>query len=94
MQISKILVAFFLAALFVVAAHGKQLRGKKEEPTSHMPQALDEDWRKYVVPAGEPNQGKIFYFNTKTKEKTWDAPTAKKGNSPVKYITVDGGFAK
>lgn len=59
-----------------------------------MPQALDEDWRKYVVPAGEPNQGKIFYFNTKTKEKTWDAPTAKKGGSPVKYITVDGGFAK
>ena len=90
----KVLVAL-VVILCIASVNAKQLRAKKAEPASHMPQAVDEEWRKYVVPAGEQNQGKIFYYNTKTKEKSWDPPTTKKGNNqaPVKYLTVEGGFA-
>ena len=89
----KLIIA--LIFIIIVNISAKQLRAKKEEPTSHMPQKLDEEWRKYVVPAGEKDQGKIFYFNTKTKEKSWDPPSTKKGNNaaPVKMVTVEGGFA-
>ncbi len=90
----KLIIA--LIFIIIVNISAKQLRAKKDEPTSsHMPQKIDEEWRKYVVPAGEKDQGKIFYYNTKTKEKSWDPPTTKKGNNqePVKYMTVEGGFA-
>ena len=94
MNALKLFIAF-VVVLFIASVNAKQLRAKKEEPTSHMPQAVDEEWRKYVVPAGEKDQGKIFYFNTKTKEKSWDPPSTKKGNNaaPAKMVTVEGGFA-
>ena len=90
MQISKILVAFFLAALFVVAAHGKQLR----EERRHLAYAsgVGRGLAKYVVPAGE-QKGAKFFLIRKRKRKHGCA-NCEKGNAPVKYITVDGGFAK
>ena len=53
----KLIIA--LIFIIIVNISAKQLRAKKDEPTSsHMPQKIDEEWRKYVVPAGEKDQGK------------------------------------
>ena len=75
MQISKI-QASFSGRSFRSGCHGK--RCEEEEPTAYS--ALDEDWRKYVVPAGEPNQGKIFYQYENERENMGCA-NCEKGNA-------------
>ena len=36
--------------------------------------SLGPEWREFMVPPPNPNAGKIFWFNTKTSQRTWVKP--------------------
>ena len=84
-MVCRTLVVLILAA--VATVQGGRLRTSPPSTGAVMPKA-EGDWRQYVVPAGEPNAGKIFFYNTVTKAKTWDRPAAMGGSTTGKWITV------
>ena len=80
-----VLLTFAAVYLFSVSAAS----GLRAEPRdgATMPK-VEGEWRQYVVPAGEKDAGKIFYYNTQTKEKSWDRPAAMGGSTSGKWITA------
>ena len=78
-------LAFAVVYLFSETA-GSGLRADPRDGAT-MPK-IDGEWRQYVVPAGEKDAGKIFYYNTQTKEKSWDRPAAMGGSTSGKWITT------
>lgn len=77
-----------LALGAVVAVEGGHLRTAPGSDTGAIMPKVEGEWRQYAVPAGEPNAGKIFFYNSVTKAKTWDRPAAMGGSSTGKWITI------
>ena len=80
---------FFLAFAAAYLFSESAASGLRAEPRdgATMPK-VEGEWRQYVVPAGEKDAGKIFYYNTQTKEKSWDRPAAMGGSTSGKWITA------
>jgi|MDSW01.2.fsa_nt_gb hypothetical protein len=81
-----LLVLVFAALSLFSETAASGLRAEPRDGAT-MPKA-DGEWRQYVVPAGEKDAGRMFYYNMQTKEKTWEKPAAMGGSSSGKWITT------
>lgn len=83
--------AFALPPRQMLRAEADQQRKQEDAFLSTMPESVmgAEVWRKYV----DPVSGRPFYFNTKTKSKSWDDPTAaKNADGSVKWMEVSNNI--